>query len=315
MTIITKFFTISIIAVLAFMSSYALATEELLYPQVQGPWLYSSPCTEGTRDSPEELYDELSKMLQEENARACLWVAEPGNWLRSSFTNNVCTISNGVTGAGTGAGDSLAEDDGNQQAVTFKRGDNCNSDFLRIVKIERHREEHCLAGDDYQSDLNGCISTPDPEEERPESARPTNCRVNPIDIDTGNKFQREADYISATPYAPSLTRYYNSVDYVAPTVLGPRWRHTYNKSIALDESGQVATVFVAEGQRDYFFLLGIGSEKRWSSQQRANYALQEIRENDIRIASVFPFLVYPGTNLLTRAPIKLARDLPVIIAF
>ncbi len=57
---------------------------------------------------------------------------------------------------------------------------------------------------------------------------------NPIDLGTGNKLQTESDYHSGRPAGLHFVRYYNSVLGAADTGLGRGWRHSYQRSLAID---------------------------------------------------------------------------------
>nr|NIR59744.1 RHS repeat protein [Gammaproteobacteria bacterium] len=53
---------------------------------------------------------------------------------------------------------------------------------------------------------------------------------NPINVGTGNKYQREVDYAGPGPMALRLVRHYNS-DYSPEAELGEHWRHTYDRRL------------------------------------------------------------------------------------
>jgi RHS repeat-associated protein len=79
---------------------------------------------------------------------------------------------------------------------------------------------------------------------------------NPIHAGTGNKFQRESDYTS--PVSPlSFVRYYNSLD-DRVGVMGHGWRHSYERAIELNSSGNTASVIRADG-KTYTYKLNSGA--------------------------------------------------------
>src|SRR5690606_2429238 len=77
---------------------------------------------------------------------------------------------------------------------------------------------------------------------------------NPIDIGTGNKFQAEADYRNVGSDALTFIRYYNSVLGHRDTGLGHGWRHSYQRSIEVDESQRSATAWRDDGTQYTFTL-------------------------------------------------------------
>jgi YD repeat-containing protein len=60
---------------------------------------------------------------------------------------------------------------------------------------------------------------------------------NPINVITGNKFQKETDFTGNSASPLEFTRYYNSKD-VAGTSFGSNWRHTYERSITFAKEGK-----------------------------------------------------------------------------
>ena len=65
------------------------------------------------------------------------------------------------------------------------------------------------------------------EKERPDCPSAGN-PINPI---TGNKYQKEQDYLGGGPYPLVFERHYNSRRFVTPGRLGPKWRHTFERSV------------------------------------------------------------------------------------
>ncbi|MBQ0758888.1 MAG: RHS repeat-associated protein [Zhongshania sp.] len=69
------------------------------------------------------------------------------------------------------------------------------------------------------------------------SAASTNTAFgNPIDIGTGNKFQREFDYRHAGVTPLVFERYYNSLQSPTRSALGYGWRHSYSRQLLLPRS-------------------------------------------------------------------------------
>ncbi|MDY6945409.1 MAG: RHS repeat-associated core domain-containing protein [Pseudomonadota bacterium] len=74
---------------------------------------------------------------------------------------------------------------------------------------------------------------------------------NPIDLTTGNKYQRESDYRSADGLL-EFTRHFNSllqqpsVSSPHVSVLGPNWRSTYDRAIRISNTGDLAAYVYRE---------------------------------------------------------------------
>ncbi len=60
---------------------------------------------------------------------------------------------------------------------------------------------------------------------------------NPINIATGNKFQKEVDLIGSSGSPLVFTRYYNLTESESES-LGSNWRHTYNRSLSITKEGK-----------------------------------------------------------------------------
>ncbi len=72
---------------------------------------------------------------------------------------------------------------------------------------------------------------------------PSNCPTcpgagNPINIGTGNKFQREVD-LPATSSGLEFVRFYNSADNGAITHMGANWRHSWMRAVRLMAQGVI----------------------------------------------------------------------------
>lgn len=65
---------------------------------------------------------------------------------------------------------------------------------------------------------------------------------NPIDTASGNKFQRETDYVGVGNHPIVFERFYNSRD-LASAGLGATWRHSYSRSLLILDTGD-ANAFV-----------------------------------------------------------------------
>lgn len=104
----------------------------------------------------------------------------------------------------------------------------------------------CPSGSYYSFQYQSCIADQNPEKMAGTPRCPT-CRANPINVATGNKFQREDDYVGASPFPLTFSRFYNSLTsgtlqatpsdgvkaVVNTSTVGRRWRHTYDRSIEI----------------------------------------------------------------------------------
>lgn len=63
------------------------------------------------------------------------------------------------------------------------------------------------------------------------------CAGNPINIVTGNKFQKETDLTGLSASPLGFSRYYNAKDSSA-TTLGRGWRHNFQRTITFTKEGQ-----------------------------------------------------------------------------
>lgn len=71
---------------------------------------------------------------------------------------------------------------------------------------------------------------------------------NPINTASGNKFQREIDYVGPGNQPIVFERYYNSRD-LAAAGLGTTWRHTYSRALLILDTGD-ANAFVKAFRHD-----------------------------------------------------------------
>ncbi len=96
------------------------------------------------------------------------------------------------------------------------------------------------------------------------SPAPEQCVGNPIDIATGNKYQKETDYVDSRTSQIVFERYYNSIAIddsltgnQSSRALGNNWKHTYQRSIFNSDDGideGVAIAYRHTGRVENFFL-------------------------------------------------------------
>jgi YD repeat-containing protein len=87
-----------------------------------------------------------------------------------------------------------------------------------------------------------------------------NCQGNPINVGTGNKFQREVDIPSTGEGTLEFVRYYNSATPFFSNLISLQWSHTYSRSL-FKRSATEMHAYRADGRRLLFTL----SNGIWSS--------------------------------------------------
>jgi len=125
--------------------------------------------------------------------------------------------------------------------------------------FKRQRGRDCPAGTEWTGDTTPgkhCARTgPDPGKNRGE---PLICPFltagNPIHVGTGNKFQREVDYLGAGVFPLRFERFYNSDAGVESRRIGAQWRHSYDRT--LRDHGANVTLHRADGKALYFWDVG-----------------------------------------------------------
>lgn len=147
------------------------------------------------------------------------------------------------------------------QAISVS-GSNCSSTSTHNFYIERFRELACPApgmtvtyyGSHVIDGLPYSQKYCKGKNEAKDFGAPSCAVGNPINVATGNKYQREIDYISATNSLLRFERHYNSSGHRYAHVyrfgpewlsaLGSHWRHSYDRRIKLVETGSLVTAFV-----------------------------------------------------------------------
>ena len=109
-------------------------------------------------------------------------------------------------------------------------GDECDPTYLNDLNTTK-------ANGDQSDDTNSC---------------PMTCG-NPINFATGDKFQKEVDYVGFGPFPLTLIRYYNSQD-IGNYQFGSNWRSSYSRSISL-QSSSVANAIRDDGKLLTFTLI------------------------------------------------------------
>ena len=98
----------------------------------------------------------------------------------------------------------------------------------------------------------------------------TLCAGNPINVGTGNKYQRERDYEGAGAYPLRLERHYNSSGVVQSGALGANWRHHYERS--LTRIGDIVWVYRHNGKQLRFTR---GTDGLWHGEPDVTLRLSE----------------------------------------
>ena len=117
------------------------------------------------------------------------------------------------------------------------------------------------AGSCSASDSMVVYYTPPPPPEKKGSGPPRECNgSNPICGGTGNKYQREIDYVGAGVFPLRFERHYNSA-WPEARALGARWRNHYDRQLAT--TATQAAITRPEGQAFLFHLVGGVWTLRW----------------------------------------------------
>jgi RHS repeat-associated protein len=102
--------------------------------------------------------------------------------------------------------------------------------------------------------INGqCLDPKKADKNKGDPKSKCNGAGNPIHIGTGNKFQREADFLGGGALPLEFVRFYNSIGGGDAALAAKGWSHTYNRSVSLD-GANIAVVSRPDGQRLYFTL-------------------------------------------------------------
>lgn len=124
--------------------------------------------------------------------------------------------------------------------------------------------------------------------------KPEGCKVgNPIQCAGGDKVQSETDFSSTS--SPGFTRYYSSTGfYTSPGVerpyeiLGPKWRHSWQSSVVVEEappSGGDRYAYVTRPDGDYRHFRWDGSA--WVGRADKGDTLTEITSGGVRTGWTF----------------------------
>ena len=105
--------------------------------------------------------------------------------------------------------------------------------------------------------------------------------TNPVNAATGNKYQREVDYVSPVSAGLRLMRHYNSEPMVRAGVLGRQWRHTYERSV--ERVLSTAGVWREDGRALFFTRAADGT---WRSRTGTIARLSELSDACRRAARV-----------------------------
>ncbi len=114
-----------------------------------------------------------------------------------------------------------------------------------------------------EGSVSGCSASdsmtihylPPPGQDQKAAGVPGDCNgTNPINGGNGNKFQEEVDYLGGGPQPLEFSRYYNS-RFGERRMLGPRWRHSYDRQLAFSGTS-VAYAVRGDGRAFRFVLSG-----------------------------------------------------------
>ncbi len=110
---------------------------------------------------------------------------------------------------------------------------------------------------------------------------------NPINAVTGNKYQREVDYAGTQRGLLRFERHYNSQSVISGS-LGPRWSHTYERSLVRHcVSSALTRVCSIRAYRDDGRVITFTSRNgRWASDATVNDTLRELAAEQYELRTV-----------------------------
>ena len=138
----------------------------------------------------------------------------------------------------------------------------CDQEADRSSYVARQMTYYCPTGYTLSYQIDNQATTPETLyfdikcllDDTPDELQMCPAVGNPIHAKTGNKYQREVDYTGSGPFPLRFERHYRSDSAPRTTTLGTKWRHHYDRSIALNEQPniQTASVFRPDGRVWYF---------------------------------------------------------------
>lgn len=108
---------------------------------------------------------------------------------------------------------------------------------------------------------------------------PTTCGgTNPINLGSGNKYQRETDYAASSAAGLSMHRHYNSIGNFPYVAVGDNWRLEYDRKIEVDSAG-----YMLAHRHDGRIFMFKPESNGWAADPDINDRPQELKDvNGIR---------------------------------
>ena len=136
------------------------------------------------------------------------------------------------------------------------KGDNCAGRWGLSYMVGRDRKVVSGCPNGYELRGNQCILTGLSDEKNNGAEQCENFQGNPVNVGTGNNFERHEDYRGGGPFPLRFERAYNSDVSVTSTAMGRHWRHNYARAIKILKPGAVK-LLRADG-RAYMAVLSKG---------------------------------------------------------
>ena len=115
--------------------------------------------------------------------------------------------------------------------------------FFRIgVRFRETLQDRCCSAALYGFVYDANAKPLPPQSDMGKNAGPPSCSAragDPVHVGTGNNYNRARDHLGAGPFALRFERHYNSILGVQSRCDGWRWKHTYERAVALDGSSAV----------------------------------------------------------------------------
>jgi len=142
------------------------------------------------------------------------------------------------------------------------RGNNCEATISQFWGVNRELYYYCPDGYKvtylYPPGSPALACKRVPEKPNPlKQERDCPAAGNPINLASGNKYQRERDYRGTEPFPLVFERHYSSDARLIATpvntpVLGERWRHGLERSVRLTDYATLSTATVTRADGRVF---------------------------------------------------------------
>lgn len=218
---------------------------------------------------------------------ACMSASSACSLYFTSPERGIAVTSAQIGVSGTGSGNAKPNDVGHVTATingrVFFQQSNIFTALINFLgsgaaSVTLEPGENTLA---VQGSVSGCSAgdsmtihyVPPLLQEQKAAGAPVDCNgTNPVNGGNGNN-QEEVDYKSGGPHPLTFTRFHNS-RYGERRMLGPRWRHTYDRQLAFSGGGH-AYIIRPDGRAFHFTLTG----SAWAPDVDVNHRLLPLRDS------------------------------------